>query len=146
MGISRLEFFKEDSLFARQPCLYSLHFLRFSAVCCQFFRQDNKRLQLFLRKVLRVQSPDEVGFALFGAKTEWGVPWVRGDLDRVTNLDVLGGPLYHLQALFTVFSFLALIQNPAPRILQTMKAFLAIPPQSYVTLTNKQNREDFFHA
>src|SRR5713226_3683660 len=88
MGISRLEFFEVDSFFAWQPYPNSFHFLRFSAGCCQFFRQDNSRLQSALRKVLWVECHDEVSFALLSAKAEWIVPWVRRNLDRVTNLDV----------------------------------------------------------
>jgi hypothetical protein len=56
----------------------------------QLARQDNSCFQPVLRKVLRIECQDEVGFALLGAKAEWIVPWVGGNLDGATNLDLVG--------------------------------------------------------
>jgi hypothetical protein len=39
---------------------------------------------------LGIECYDEVGFALLGTKAEWIVRRVRRNLNRVTNLDVLG--------------------------------------------------------
>ena len=56
----------------------------------QLIRRDDNCLQPVLRKVLRIESHEEVSFTLFGAETERIVVWVWRNLDRGTDSDFFG--------------------------------------------------------
>jgi hypothetical protein len=56
----------------------------------QLVRRDDNCLQPVLRKVLRIESHEEVSFTLFGAETERIILWVWRNLDRGTDSDFCG--------------------------------------------------------